>query len=220
MHVVMHNAASVDGRIDGFVPDIGLYYSLTKAWDVDAHLVGADTLIEGEQGTDVPIEGEATPNELSNQPADPDSPLLVVTDSRGRVSGWDDISTQSFWRDVLVFCSETTPEDYLSSLDDHDVSYVISGEDHVDLGAAMDELASRDIEGVLVDSGGTLNGALLWNGLIDEVSVLVHPVAVGGTTPRSFIRGPDPQDSPTRLELMAVEQPTDDIVWLRYKVVE
>lgn len=220
MHVVMHNAASVDGRIDGFIPDIELYYGLTDVWDVDAHLVGADTLVEGEQGTEMPNEGGTSSSEVTNQPADPDSPLLVVTDSRGRVSGWEAISAQPFWRDVLVLCSETTPEEYLSALDNHDISSVITGDDHVDLGAAIDELSNRGIESVLVDSGGTLNGALLRAGLIDELSVLVHPVAVGETTPRSFIRGPDPQDCPTQLESIAVDQPTEDMVWLRYKVVE
>ena len=30
-----------------------------------------------------------------------------------------------------------------------------------------------------VDSGGALNGALLRAGLVDEISLLVHPVLVG-----------------------------------------
>ena len=32
MHVVVHNAVSVDGRIDGFAPDVGRYYELAGSW--------------------------------------------------------------------------------------------------------------------------------------------------------------------------------------------
>lgn len=220
MHVVMHNVASVDGRIDGFMPDIRLYYGLTETWDIDAHLVGADTLIEGEQGEDIAVEEEGTEGDVAADSDDTDAPLLVVTDSKGRISGWQEIVSQPYWSDTLVLGSATTPDEYVRTLENQHVPYVIAGNDYVDLTAAIDELATRGIEGVLVDSGGTLNGALLRAGLIDEVSVLLHPVAVGGTSPRSFIRGPDPQNSPTQLKLIAVEQPADEVVWLRYEVIE
>ena len=39
---------------------------------------------------------------------------------------------------------------------------------------------------VRVDSGGALNGALLRAGLVDEVSLLVHPRIVGGDGPRWY----------------------------------
>lgn len=220
MHLVMHNAASVDGRIDGFVPNIGLYYGLAEAWEVDAHLVGADTLIQGEQEADAPEPEAVGESDATAQREGSDPPLLVVTDSRGRVSGWEGIAGQPYWSDVLVLCSETTPDDYLRTLENLNLSYLVTGDDRTDFRAAFDNLAARGIETVLVDSGGTLNGVLLQAGLIDEVSVLVHPVAVGGTSARSFIRGPDPPDKPTQLELITIEQPADNTVWLRYEVVD
>lgn len=222
MHVVVHNAASVDGRIDGFVPDIGLYYELAGTWDVDAHLVGADTLIEGEQGAgDGSDAGSAPVNGDWEDETDPDEPpLLVVTDSKGRVAGWDAIRDQPFWSDVLVLCSTATPEEYLADLDRTEISYFVAGDDRVDLETALEALGERDVETVLVDSGGTLNGALLRAGLVDEVSVLVHPALVGGTAARSFVRGPEPDDGAADLNLLAVDQPGEDLVWLRYMVVE
>jgi len=85
MHVVVHNAVGVDGRIDGFVPDIALYYDLARTWDVGAHLVGSDTLIEGEATAGGVPEGGADPtNEAADEGEWDESPLLVVTDSRGR----------------------------------------------------------------------------------------------------------------------------------------
>jgi 2,5-diamino-6-(ribosylamino)-4(3H)-pyrimidinone 5'-phosphate reductase len=73
---------------------------------------------------------------------------------------------------------------------------------------------------VRVDSGGALSGALVRAGLVDEVSVLLEPVLVGGVTPRTFLRGPDPAapDDVAKLRLLNVEQFDDGLVWLRYGV--
>lgn len=71
----------------------------------------------------------------------------------------------------------------------------------------------------LVDSG-TLNGVLRQPGLVDEVSMLVHPAVVGGTSARSFVRGPDPDDGPTELERLVIERPSEDSVWFQYAVVD
>ncbi len=42
-----------------------------------------------------------------------------------------------------------------------------------------------------VDSGGTLNGVLLRAGLVDEISLLIQPELVGGTSPRTVFVAPD-----------------------------
>jgi 2,5-diamino-6-(ribosylamino)-4(3H)-pyrimidinone 5'-phosphate reductase len=74
---------------------------------------------------------------------------------------------------------------------------------------------------VRVDSGGTLNGILLRSDLVDEVSVLIHPGLVGGTTPRSIFRAPDliSSEGVIQLRLIHVEQLKGDVIWLRYEVV-
>lgn len=135
MHVVVHNAVSVDGRIDGFAPDVERYYELAGTLGADAHLVGADTLIEGERsagdrgGDPDPV----SPDGASGRGGGSDRPLLVVTDSRGRVPGWDGIRRRPFWRDLLVLCSGATPAAYLAALDESGVDHLVTGDDRVDL---------------------------------------------------------------------------------------
>jgi len=95
-------------------------------------------------------------------------------------------------------------------------------DERVDLRAALEELNVRyGVESVLLDSGGTLNGVLLRAGLVDEVSLLVAPCLVGGTTSRSFFRAPDlsSAEGVIPLKLAHVEQMGDGVVWLRYDVV-
>ena len=72
-----------------------------------------------------------------------------------------------------------------------------------------------------VDSGGTLNGALLHAGLVDEVSILLDPTLIGGTTPSSLYVAPDlpSEEGGIRLRPTHVETLRGGNVWLRYEVV-
>lgn len=223
-HVVIHNATSVDGRIDGIEVDLGTFYGLAGHWDVDAHLAGSDTLIEGMAGADDATE---PPSDAAEPPVDDAGgdrpPLLVVPDSRGRVSDWSAVRDLPFWGDVVVLCSRATDASYLDALDAAGVDTVVAGEDHVDYREALGVLsADYDVETVLVDSGGTLSGHLFAAGLVDEVSVLVHPQVVGGEAARPFVRGPEPAEagSLATCSLEAVEQLKGDLVWLRYAVAD
>ncbi|MCX6674571.1 MAG: dihydrofolate reductase family protein [Methanothrix sp.] len=62
----------------------------------------------------------------------------------------------------------------------HYLRYIIAGQDHVDLCAALEELNSRyGVKVVRVDAGGTLNGQLLHQGLVAELEPS-HPSQPGG----------------------------------------
>ena len=224
--VILHNAVSLDGRIDGFMPDIALFYTLAGRWREDATLAGSDTLLQA------PAMDEPEPPPNSNaSPDDPPvkpqrgrdkRPLLVVPDSRGRLHNWAQLRQVGFWRDVVALCSKATPKSYRDELRKQRITCIVAGTDRVDLRRALEKLHDRfGVRRVRVDSGGTLNGVLLRAGLVDEVSILVHPHLVGGTSPRSCFRAPDltTPDGAIPLKLAAVEELDHGIVWLRYKVV-
>ncbi len=215
--VVMHNAVSLDGRIDGFPVDLGLYYGLVSTWQEDATLAGSDTLLKAE-GT---VEDTEEAVDLPNPDPKDSRPLLVVPDSRGRVRCWNHLRSQPYWRDVVVLCCASTPREYLDYLERRRVDHILAGGDHVDFRVALAELATRyGVRTVRVDSGGTLNGVLLRSGLVDEVSVVVSPSLVGGTTSLSIFRGPDPAGSTDAipLKLVDLQRLQGDVVWLRYEV--
>lgn len=216
--VVLHNAVSVDGRIDGFTPDLGQFYELASRWKEDATLAGAGTILSAPEPPAEEDEAAFEP-----PPRDPGDtrPLLVVPDSRGSLRNWHQLRTWPYWRDVVALCSHSTPKSYLEYLRQRQVDCIVAGEDHVDLRAALEELNARyGVKLVRVDSGGTLNGVLLRAGLVDEVSVVVNPSLVGGTTPRSLFRAPDltSPEGAIQLRLAHVERLEGDSVWLRYEV--
>ena len=200
-HVVLHAAVSVDGSTAGFEPDVGRFYELAATWNEDVTLVGADTILAQE-----PVLADA---ELPG-PA-PAGPLLVVVDGRGRVGAWQALRDAGRWSMVVAVHSSATPPR------SHGFPEIVAGRDRVDLAATLLTLRERyDARVVRVDSGGALNGALLDAGLVDEVSLLVHPALVAADLRRPWHGGGPAAGS--SLGLMTAEVLPDGLVWLRHRL--
>lgn len=218
--VIQFNGMSLDGRMDWLTGDMGLYYGLAAQWSAEAMLSGSETMLTAyASATELPEEEATQPNEMNPLAV----PYLVIVDSRGQIRTWRRIKHEPYWHNVVMLCSHNTPRESLEYARQCGVGCIAAGDDHVDLRAALEELNARyNIQTIRVDSGGRLNGALLRAGLVDEVSVLIHPRLVGGTSPSSIFVAPDltePEGS-IPLKLIHLERLQDDIVWLRYQVIK
>jgi 2,5-diamino-6-(ribosylamino)-4(3H)-pyrimidinone 5'-phosphate reductase len=120
---------------------------------------------------------------------------------------------------VITILTESVPDRYLAFLRSQGVSYLFGGKSRIDLGLALRKLRARfGIQRLLLEGGGKINGSFLAADLINELSILVGPVAdwsIG--TPTLF----DVEDrrAPARgLKLISMKKRAGDIVWLRYKI--
>jgi len=226
-YVVIHNAISVDGGLDWLVPEwpgftefMGTYYGKVAAFKEDASLCGAETILKAlEWGEDVVDDRPAEP--FRPEPDDA-RPLLVIPDSRGRVRIWRWLLEQPYWRAGVALCSTSTPLDYLDYLDSQGVDHVTAGDTHVDLRKALEELDRRfGVRRIRVDSGGTLNGILLKEGLVDEVSLMIAPVLAGGESVVPLFRAPKlgGVEGLIDMKLKYVERLENDVLWVRYDVL-
>ncbi|WP_188187462.1 dihydrofolate reductase family protein [Nonomuraea sp. SYSU D8015] len=199
-YVVAHVGVSVDGATTGFEPDVARFYQLAETWKEDLTLAGADTVLAQEQAL-AQAEGPGP---------DEGGPLLAVVDGRGRVSRWEALREAGHWSDVVALhCAATPPRP-----PDRRVREIVTGADHVDLAAALQRLGQEDgVRVVRVDSGGTLIGALMTAGLLDELSLLVHPCVAGERATR-FWHGAAPAFAP--LTLVGAQSLPDGLAWLRY----
>jgi 2,5-diamino-6-(ribosylamino)-4(3H)-pyrimidinone 5'-phosphate reductase len=196
-YVVIHNEMSLDARMDVLDVDMGRFYTLAGTWREDCTLVGSETLLAGMPELGDPAEpialepgGDARGGDGG---ASPDAPLLAAVDSRGRLPGLGQLRDQPFWRDVIAVCAGCTPAAHLQLLGTSGVSAIIAGEERVDLRRALETLASQHgVKTVRVDAGGALIGALLRQGLVNEVSVVVEPRLVGGESHHWLVRAADP----------------------------
>jgi 2,5-diamino-6-(ribosylamino)-4(3H)-pyrimidinone 5'-phosphate reductase len=218
--VIIHNLISLDGRLDGFPADAGLYYEMASRLPHQAVLTGSGTMLAAAVGQGIDL-SEEDPEPLPGIAVAGDPrPLLVIVDGQGRVTRYAWLREQPFWRDVLVLCSAATPAGQLDRLRRHRVGHVVLGDGRVDLGGALRLLAERHRVGaVRVDAGGGLNGALLRAGLADQVSIVIAPYLAATATAGQvrLITEPGYPDA-VALELAAVERLRQGHVWLRYDV--
>jgi 2,5-diamino-6-(ribosylamino)-4(3H)-pyrimidinone 5'-phosphate reductase len=145
---------------------------------------------------------------------------FTLVDSRGRVR-WDTDGDYGEW-DALVLVSRATPPQYLAYLRKERKCYIVAGDERVDLALALRRMQDRlGVTCVVSTAGGGLNGALLREGLIDEIHLLVSPAAIGGLGTPTILDGPELARgaSPTRLRLLFAHAETDGMLWLRYEVL-
>jgi riboflavin biosynthesis pyrimidine reductase len=110
----------------------------------------------------------------------------------------------------LVLTSSTAPAARLDDLGRH-ADVVVTGHDRVDLAAAMAHLRRLGVDRVTLEGGPTLNGEMI--GLLDEVSITLSPVLVGGSGPR-IVRG---REQPRNMSLVRAIH-CDGFLLLRYMV--
>lgn len=226
-HVVVYNETSIDGRIVGFDLDAGRYYRRGFRWHSDAILMGSVTAQAF--GPPEPVEEQAlvlpTPPRLPVYSGfeglvyEP-RPLLVVPDSRGAVRNWIHTVAQPWYRSIVVLVSRSTPGDYVDYLGRRGIEHVVSGDERVDLADALATLAERHhVASVRTDSGGSLNGALLAAGLVDEIALILNPHVSGRPDGQSLVRLPHPMgDGGIALALVELERLADGCLWLLYTV--
>ena len=85
---------------------------------------------------------------------------------------------------------------------------------------ALGKLGALGVATVLVTSPGILGGALLRQGLVDEINLEFFPSVIGGTATPSLFRSPElgEAERPARLSLVSNETLEDGRVWVRYRV--
>ena len=231
--VICHMAASVDGRIvvDGW-PDpaeVRRQYELVHAsYAADGWICGRVTMepFAGRVRSETEVAREhagGAPREDYRAPGEHDSFAFAI-DAGGRLA-WE--SSDIDGDHVVAILSERVSDDYLAFLRERGVSYLLAGARDVDLSLAVEKIGARfGVRTLMLEGGGRINGGMLRAGLIDEVSLLVAPVADGRIgTPSLFDvdgegEGPEPAsgNAAHRLALDAVERRAGDVLWLRYRV--
>lgn len=212
---ILHNSVSLDGSVIGFDVDMATHYRLAGSFGAQAHLVGSGTATAGIEHYGGGLQEETERD--AQRPADNGRPPWVVVDSRARLFEKLHVFRGSeFGGDPIVLVSEATPAHYLEYLRERDYRHHIIGQKRVDLRAGLDLLSEHyGVRTLLVDSGPALNGALLTEKLIDQISLLIMPTLVGTEPLRLF----GLLDWEVGLELMHCERVERGLVWLHYRLV-
>src|ERR1051326_5442125 len=103
--------------------------------------------------------------------------FAIAVDAKGKL-GWR--SKVISGDHVIEILTEQVSDEYLYYLQRKEVSYIFAGKQEVEFDNALNQLAtSFPIQTIMLEGGGHVNGSLLNEGLIDEVSLLIVPIADG-----------------------------------------
>ena len=200
--------------------EIGAHYEeIHRRYDADGWMCGRITMepFAGAVRDEAEVTRErrgVTPREDFRAPGDFDSFAFAI-DARGRLA-WE--SNDIDGDHVVAILSERVSDAYLAFLRRRGVSYILAGEHDVDLALALGRIRSRfGVATLMLEGGGRINGAMIREGLIDELSLLIAPLSDGriGTPALFDVEGAGSQPLP--LALQSVEQLSDGVIWLRYR---
>jgi 2,5-diamino-6-(ribosylamino)-4(3H)-pyrimidinone 5'-phosphate reductase len=119
-----------------------------------------------------------------------------------------------------------TAEDKTPSLQDRlqdmaDVIALPAGQYGLSLKAALDYLAGKGVESVLVEGGARLNYNVLAQGVADEILLTVMPSVSGDRKAPAFADGPDQLGKPfLALELLGCEVAESGEIFLQYRIMK
>jgi 2,5-diamino-6-(ribosylamino)-4(3H)-pyrimidinone 5'-phosphate reductase len=143
----------------------------------DAVMVGVGTVLADDPSLTVKDDERRT---------EEGNPTRVVADSRGRTPTDAEVLDDS--APTVVGVGEGASSERVDVLREH-AEVVETDTERVDLPAFLDALEQRGVERLMVEGGGELVFSLLREGLIDEVSVYVAPVFVGGRDAPTLVDG-------------------------------
>ena len=219
MEVVVNAATSVDGklstherrqvRISG-AEDFDRVDRLRAA--TDAVLVGVGTALADDPHLGVKSEDRRIERLRNGHPA---NPARVVADSRARTP--PDATLLDDDAETYLLVSAAAPEKRLAALREAGATVIEAGDERVALPAALDALEADGVDRLLAEGGGELIYSLFEAGLVDELSVFVGSLVVGGREAPTLADGAGfVADFPT-LDLVGVDR-LDDGVVLEYRV--
>lgn len=122
---------------------------------------------------------------------------------------------------ILTVLGKNATTDYLKALEEKGVSYLVT-DDVCNLRKVFTLVKHYfNVEIISLQGGGIIDGAMLAQGLINELSLVIYPGIDGLTTaPSIFEFLGHSEERPAEgqaLELISMEQKPHGIVWLRYK---
>jgi 2,5-diamino-6-(ribosylamino)-4(3H)-pyrimidinone 5'-phosphate reductase len=213
MHVLVNAAVSADGKLSSrrreqikISGDEDFARVDRLRAESDGVAVGVGTVLADDPS--LVRHDEAHRATLRGPDADP--PARVVADSRCRTP--TDAAILAGTPDTYVLTSEAAPRDRREELEAAGATLVVEGGERVDLPAAFAALEAEGFDRLMVEGGGELVFSLFEAGLVDELSVYVGGMIIGGREAPTLADGEGFVADFPNLDLEGVERMDDGVV--------
>lgn len=120
---------------------------------------------------------------------------------------------------IIEVLTESVSDEYIAYLRELDISYVFAGKEKLNCALALHKLGALfPIRKLMLAGGGVMNGSMLREGLVDELSVVLLPTIEGDRRAAALAEytGKSAPQTPAAFSLISAE-PMGDALWLRYR---
>ena len=222
-YIVCYMMTSVDGRSDcdrvAQLPGVEDYYPLLDELNLQSAISGKTTaqLELAESGEFKPESNTPFGRETVSKKADSKNGYTIVVDTKGTLLWKHD---SEYDKPHILIISKQVSQEYLSYLDEKNISYIVTGDTQIDLAAACKNLRETfGIDRLGIVGGPAINTAFLDAGLLDEVIVLIGAGIDGRASfPPVFNREDNANVSPIPLQLIEAKAYDSGAVFIRYKI--
>ena len=176
--LIVHNSISIDGSLVNFEVNMLLHYQIAGGFKADMHLVGSNTV---KAGIDLFLKEIPRETECDYRKPEKNGLLWAVPDTTGKLNGLLHVIRQSeYCKDVIILISKKTPKEYVRYLKKRNYDNYVIGENKCNLKQTLELLNEKyNTKTILTDTGSILSNLLIKQGLVSEISLLIHPVVVG-----------------------------------------
>lgn len=214
MHVAVNVAMSIDGKISSNLRERVVISGPSDFERVrvlrsnsDAIMVGIQTVLSDDpklllNGVEFERRGEFK-NELQG-------PARVIIDSLGRTPKTSKILKGNAPTYIIV--SEAIIKERIDELEQCGAEVIVAGHERVNLKMAIELLGEKGIENILVEGGGELIFGLIEEDMVDELTVYISPIIIGGRNSPTLADGIGFTDEFPRFVLKDIERKDEGIV--------
>jgi len=180
----------------------------------DAVMVGIGTVLADDPSLTVKSEARRRHRvELGKD----ENPVRIVVDSKARIPLTADVFKKGVGKRMVVV-SGKAPVDKVEALMEK-AEVIVAGDEEVDLPEMARELKKRGIDRLMVEGGATMNWAMARAGLVDQMSVFVGNLIIGGREAPTFMDGEGIADRAEAIELELLKyEPMDEGIVLTWRV--
>ena len=231
-YTICHVLTSIDGKLDG--PFMGApecadaleaYAAIRTQYDCEAVLYGTVTVKNG-------FSAGLAPENLAADTVYPrtdyfsgrkENHFLIAVDPEG-ILGWTSDVVSRKGRptsQVIEAVTDQVSDAYLSYLRNQGVSYLFAGEKTLDWPLLCEKLKQNlGISRLMIAGGGCTDWSCLQAGCLDEVSLVIAPVADGDPDAVSVFERMSalPVHPPVAFQLAETKRIKENTLWLRYVV--
>jgi riboflavin biosynthesis pyrimidine reductase len=97
------------------------------------------------------------------------------------------------------------------------ISYIFGGKEQLDFTVVVQKLKNLfSINQLMLEGGGVINGSFLNEGLIDELSLVLVPIADGSSNSLTLFENSFHLQKPVNFILKSIEKLDDGGLWMKY----